>query len=133
MKISLCINGFLWDLWQKKGGKRRCRKTLGGSCLKKAAKRRPRTPRGCPRRRLTEKAGFFRAGLDKFRFRGYNKSREASDFPACSHSRISGMTLSIFSMKIPYPAVGSLISTWVTAPMSLPFWMTGLPLTSVVK
>jgi hypothetical protein len=29
--------------------------------------------------------------------------------------------LSIFSMKIPYPVVGSLMSTWVTAPTSLPF------------
>ena len=80
------------------------------------------------RRRLTEKAGFFRAGLDKFRLRGYNKSREASDFPACSHSGSPGISRSIFSMKIPYPAVGSLISTWVTAPMSLPFWMMGEPL-----
>jgi len=39
----------------------------------------------------------------------------------------------IFSMKIPYPVVGSLIRTCVTAPTSLPFWMMGLPLTSVVK
>ena len=28
---------------------------------------------------------------------------------------------SIFSIKIPYPVVGSLISTWVTAPTSFPF------------
>ena len=28
---------------------------------------------------------------------------------------------SIFSMKIPYPVVGSLMRTWVTAPTSLPF------------
>ena len=40
---------------------------------------------------------------------------------------------SIFSMKIPYPVVGSLIKTWVIAPTSLPFWMIGLPLSSVVK
>ena len=40
---------------------------------------------------------------------------------------------SIFSMKIPYPAVGSFIKTWVTAPTSLPFWMMGEPDTSVVK
>ena len=41
--------------------------------------------------------------------------------------------VSIFSIKIPYPVVGSLISTWVTAPTSLPFWMMGEPLTSVIK
>ena len=35
---------------------------------------------------------------------------------------------SIFSMKMPYPVVGSLIITWVTAPMSLPFRIRGLPL-----
>ena len=40
---------------------------------------------------------------------------------------------SIFSMKIPYPVVGSLISTCVTAPTSLPFWMTGEPDRCVVK
>ena len=34
---------------------------------------------------------------------------------------------SIFSIKIPYPRVGSLTSTWVTAPTSLPSWMMGLP------
>jgi len=36
---------------------------------------------------------------------------------------------SIFSMKIPYPVVGSLTRTWVTAPTSLPSWIIGLPLT----
>ena len=40
---------------------------------------------------------------------------------------------SIFSMKMPYPVVGSLIRTCVTAPTSLPFWMMGEPDTSVVK
>ena len=35
----------------------------------------------------------------------------------------------IFSIKMPYPVVGSLTRTWVTAPMSLPSWMIGLPLT----
>ena len=30
---------------------------------------------------------------------------------------------SIFSIKIPYPLVGSFTSTWVTAPTSLPSWM----------
>ena len=34
---------------------------------------------------------------------------------------------SIFSINIPYPVVGSLMRTWVTAPTSLPFWMMGLP------
>ena len=38
---------------------------------------------------------------------------------------------SIFSIKIPYPVVGSFTSTWVTAPTSLPSWMIGLPLTLV--
>ena len=40
---------------------------------------------------------------------------------------------SIFSMKTPYPVVGSLIITWVTAPTSLPFWMIGEPDRCVVK
>ena len=39
----------------------------------------------------------------------------------------------IFSMKIPYPVVGSLMRTCVTAPTSLPFWIIGLPDTSVVN
>ena len=39
----------------------------------------------------------------------------------------------IFSMKIPYPVVGSLIMTWVTAPMSLPSWMIGEPDRCVVN
>ena len=34
---------------------------------------------------------------------------------------------SIFSMNIPYPLVGSLTRTWVTAPTSLPFCKIGLP------
>ena len=33
----------------------------------------------------------------------------------------------IFSIKMPYPVVGSFTSTWVTAPMSLPSWMIGEP------
>ena len=41
--------------------------------------------------------------------------------------------VSIFSINMPYPAVGSFIITWVTAPTSLPFWMMGEPDTSVVK
>ena len=35
---------------------------------------------------------------------------------------------SIFSIKIPYPEVGSFTKTWVTAPMSLPSCKMGLPL-----
>ena len=31
----------------------------------------------------------------------------------------------IFSIKMPYPVVGSLTRTWVTAPTSLPSWMMG--------
>ena len=41
--------------------------------------------------------------------------------------------LSIFSINIPYPVVGSFIITCVTAPTSLPFWMMGEPLRSVVN
>ena len=37
---------------------------------------------------------------------------------------------SIFSIKIPYPAVGSFTSTWLTAPTSLPSCRIGLPDTS---
>ena len=39
----------------------------------------------------------------------------------------------ILSINIPYPVVGSLMRTCVTAPTSLPFWMMGEPDTSVVK
>ena len=39
----------------------------------------------------------------------------------CSYAAIFvGAAFIIFSMKIPYPVVGSLIITWVTAPISLP-------------
>ena len=34
---------------------------------------------------------------------------------------------SIFSRKMPWPRVGSFTKTWVTAPMSFPSWMMGLP------
>ena len=47
--------------------------------------------------------------------------------------RVVWLALSIFSMKIPYPSVGSATITWVTAPTSLPSWMMGLPDTSVVN
>ena len=36
--------------------------------------------------------------------------------------RVISLAFSIFSIKIPYPAVGSLIITWVMAPTSLPFY-----------
>ncbi len=39
----------------------------------------------------------------------------------------------IFSMKMPYPVVGSLMRTCVTAPTSLPFWIIGEPDRCVVK
>ena len=41
--------------------------------------------------------------------------------------------VSIFSMKMPYPVVGFPISTCVTAPTRLPFWIMGLPDRSVVN
>lgn len=34
---------------------------------------------------------------------------------------------SIFSIKIPYPRVGSFTKTWVTAPIIFPFWRIGEP------
>jgi len=40
---------------------------------------------------------------------------------------------SIFSINMPYPVVGSLTRTWVSAPTSLPPRMIGLPDTSVVN
>ena len=40
---------------------------------------------------------------------------------------------SMFSINIPYPVVGSLIKTCVTAPTSLPFWIIGEPDRSVVN
>ena len=46
---------------------------------------------------------------------------------------VSSVVISIFSMKMPYPVVGSFIKTCVTAPTSLPFWMMGLPLRCVVN
>ena len=49
------------------------------------------------------------------------------------YCKIPGISRIILSMNIPYPLVGSLISTWVTAPTSLPFWIMGLPDMSVVK
>ncbi len=39
----------------------------------------------------------------------------------------SGILSSIFSINIPYPRVGSFMSTCVTAPMMRPFWIIGLP------
>ena len=50
-----------------------------------------------------------------------------------SYLAMSGIPTSIFSKKMPYPVVGSLISTCVTAPTSFPFWMMGLPDSGVLK
>ena len=44
--------------------------------------------------------------------------------PACYRPAWASM----FSIKMPYPLVGSLTITWVTATMSYPFWRIGLPL-----
>ena len=52
---------------------------------------------------------------------------------AAGNSLRAMLAFSIFSIKIPYPVVGSPMRTWVTAPTSLPFWMMGEPDTSVVK
>ena len=46
---------------------------------------------------------------------------------------IHAVAFSIFSMKIPYPLVGSFTITCVTAPTILPFWMIGEPDTSAVN
>lgn len=45
----------------------------------------------------------------------------------------SQAAFSIFSMKMPYPLVGSFSKTWVTAPTSFPFCRIGLPLMSDVN
>ena len=48
----------------------------------------------------------------------------ASNHAALGNSlRALSLAFSIFSMKIPYPVVGSFMRTCVTAPTSLPFWM----------
>lgn len=43
------------------------------------------------------------------------------------------VSASIFSIKIPYPLVGSFTKTWVTAPINFPFCKIGLPDTTVVN
>ena len=42
--------------------------------------------------------------------------------------QVYGAAYNIYSINIPYPFVGSLTMTWVTAPMSWSPWMMGLPL-----
>ena len=42
-------------------------------------------------------------------------------------------SVSIFSINIPYPLVGLFTKTCVIAPTNFPFWIIGLPLTSVVN
>ena len=46
---------------------------------------------------------------------------------------IFSASANMFSIKIPYPLVGSFTKTCVTAPTNLPFWMMGEPLTTVVN
>ena len=46
---------------------------------------------------------------------------------------IFSASANMFSIKIPYPLVGSFTKTCVTAPTSFPFWIIGLPLTSDVN
>ncbi len=46
---------------------------------------------------------------------------------------IFSASANIFLMKIPYPLVGSFTNTWVTAPISLSFWIIGEPDTSDVN
>ncbi len=58
-----------------------------------------------------------------------NKETLASKLAAPPYYSCSAWTQcsSMFSIKIPYPFVESWMNTWVTAPMSLPSWMMGLP------
>ena len=63
--------------------------------------------------------------------------RDNSFIQFCIYDTLAAMgrwiVFNIFSMKIPYPVVGSLMRTCVTAPTSLPFWIMGEPDTSVFK
>ena len=52
------------------------------------------------------------------------KRRDGKPVPYGGHPAAA----SIFSMKMPYPLVGSFTRTWVTAPTSFPSWIIGLPL-----
>lgn len=57
----------------------------------------------------------------QLRRRGENSRRPVSASLAyAAFRRISGISRSIFVIKMPYPVVGSLMSTWVTAPTNLP-------------
>ena len=55
------------------------------------------------------------------------------DIAFCFYPAISPICESIFSIKTPSLLVGSFTIARVTAPMSLPSWMMGEPLTSVVN
>ena len=48
-------------------------------------------------------------------------------FSSSVHPKASGIFASIFSMKIPYPVVGSPMRTCVTAPTRRPFCRIGEP------
>ena len=65
--------------------------------------------------------------IEKYYFKEYVK-KIGDKLPL---SYIHPAASSIFSIKIPYPMVGSFTSTWVTAPTIFPFWQIGEPLTSV--
>jgi len=48
--------------------------------------------------------------------------------PSLGFLLVRSQFCSIFSIKVPYPFVLSLMNTCVTAPISFPFWIIGLPL-----
>lgn len=53
--------------------------------------------------------------------------------PTVLSPHLSPASSTIVSAQMPYPLVGSSTNTWVTAPMSFPFWIMGLPLRSVSR
>ena len=73
--------------------------------------------------------------VTQIRFLGYNHmetsrkggSREQAPNPPFLPLFVYTQCSSIFSINIPYPLVESCINTWVTAPISFPSWMIGLP------
>lgn len=67
-----------------------------------------------------------------FQLKNYTKRHQTSPSDAFSPSH-SPPCSTIVSAQIPYPFVGSSTNTWVTAPMSLPFWIKGLPDRSVSR
>lgn len=76
-------------------------------------------PRASPRSALAP--GRLPPPPRQLRRRGENSRRPVSASLAyAAFRRISGTSRSIFVIKMPYPVVGSLMSTWVTAPTNLP-------------